>query len=158
VICYRNPLAVGQSLKRRNQLPLDQAIDLWTQYTACGIASTAGERRVFVGYEDLFRQRAASIARLASFMDMSELGVDEQFRLAVDHWLDDELHHHQRQLRDLVSHPAVSPEARDLFLMLELVSHSAAMLNGASAEDVRELVDALDVLAQQVVDRQGLPR
>lgn len=157
VICYRNPLSVGQSLKRRNEMPVDQGIDLWTQYTAGGIASTAGERRVFIAYEHLFTRREEAIARLAAFMHATEVSRGEEFRAAVDGWLEDDLHHNQRQLREFLTHPAVSPDARSLFLMLELISHVPTTADGSSSGESKELLTALDAFAQSVLDRQGLP-
>ena len=49
----RNPLAVAQSLRARNGMPLDAGLALWELYQHRALAASAGLPRFCVAYEDL---------------------------------------------------------------------------------------------------------
>ncbi len=158
VICQRNPLAVAQSLLSRNQIPLEYGVALWVHYTASAIINTSGERRFFLAYEELFSERRAAVAELAAFMDVPGLARDREFQAAVDGWLDAELRHHSPSLRDVIEHPAMSPEARELCLLLEHAVHSRNSEPGlAGGRGAGAISEALDALAARLVSL-GPPR
>jgi hypothetical protein len=68
VVCLRNPADVAASLQRRDEMPIDQGLELWREYVNAALVGTAGWPRLLVPYEDFFVDRTRTAARLARFV------------------------------------------------------------------------------------------
>jgi GT2 family glycosyltransferase len=72
VYVYRNPLAVADSLRRRNAFPLGYGLALWEHYNRCALAALDGRPYVAVSYDAI----AADPAELQCLLErLAALGV-----------------------------------------------------------------------------------
>lgn len=149
VICHRRPLDSARSLEKRDGIRLDDGVALWTRYTAAALSHTAGRPRLLVSYEGLFARRDALVGELAGFLGVREQGVSTEVRAAIDRWIEEGLRHYAGTLRELVEHPAVSPEAQALHLLLELAGRSLG------ADGGERLDAALDGMARTLLRREA---
>lgn len=67
---FRDPLAVADSLERRDGLPLERALDLWHEYNARAFRSleASGVPASFVAFSDLLRDPARILGGLAEHL------------------------------------------------------------------------------------------
>lgn len=73
VMCVRNPVAVAQSLVRRNGMPLAEGLRLWHQYTWQPPKHTRGYPTAIVHYEQYFQDRSRHNAKkLANFLGLTD--------------------------------------------------------------------------------------
>lgn len=157
VICQRSPLAVASSLERRNRIPPEHGVALWLRYTASAIVNTAGQRRLFIAYDELFSRRDAAVTELARLLESPSSRQGPELQAAIDAWLEEGLRHHAPSLLDTVGSPAMSAEALGLHLLAELAvacRESEPALRGAG--EGGSISDALDALAAQILG-VGLP-
>jgi len=112
VIAVRNPLEVANSLLARNQIPLADGIDLWTNYTVRAKDSAPAQSRLVTHYESYFHDCRSETARLLTFAGLPH-NDDVLERL---HALAKEgLRHNRRSVRETVDGtPAL--EAMRLYL------------------------------------------
>ena len=161
VVCVRNALEVTGSLVRRDGLSRAAALEIWTRHVAGAILHSAGERRIFVAFDELFTERDRAVRDLAAFVGAPELGVDSEFLTLVDEFLEGDLKHHAEGLGEVVGDPGVPGDTRVLQALLELavrVRDSEPALRGAGsggsvdtaldAAAARYEVDRLDRLAR----------
>ena len=97
---HRNPLAVADSLKARDGIPVRTGLALWEYYTSRALNDSAGIDRIFVSYEDLMGDSERVIDKLHGALDGREnyrLRKPTQSELA--RFLDDGLHRHRRTIR-----------------------------------------------------------
>ncbi|HUN78373.1 MAG TPA: sulfotransferase [Solirubrobacteraceae bacterium] len=118
VICLRNPADVISSFQRRPEpnLPLEEWGDLWMEYNARALRETRERPRMLVFYEDLFRDGANEIARMASFLGLPAPPEGDPARRALLDEIDPELRHHSTSPTELAGMWGISPAARALFL------------------------------------------
>lgn len=134
VICHRNPLEVARSLERRDGISQRQAVELWARYTASTIINTAGTRRIFVGFSELFADRGRVLTDLGAFVRGAGVEHDPRFSETVDGWLEAELKHHTLGLDLLLVEPHVSTHVRVLATALELAISARAGEPGLRGE------------------------
>jgi GT2 family glycosyltransferase len=72
---YRNPLAVADSLRRRNAFPLAYGLALWEHYNRCAIAALEGRPYVCVSY-DTIAADPAELERLLQRLAAHGLAVE----------------------------------------------------------------------------------
>ena len=97
---HRNPLAVADSLKTRDGIPVRTGLALWEYYTSRALNDSAGIDRIFVSYEDLMQDPGRAVDKLHGALDGREnyrLRKPTQSELA--RFLDDDLHRHRRTIR-----------------------------------------------------------
>jgi hypothetical protein len=159
VVCFRHPLAVARSLRARNHIPLEHGVALWTHYTASAILNTSALRRLFLDYEELFSRREEAVAELQALIGPAASTPDPELDAAVSGWLQDDLRHHAPALRELVEDPAMSAEAAELYLLLELAVGSRQSERSLGGGDRSGPIgDALDRLAERLVRAPGVVR
>jgi hypothetical protein len=94
VVPVRHPLAVAQSLRRRNDIPLTQGLALWERYTTAAIALQ--DRPVIVDYNNLLTDTDDTVRLLQRSLDLPEASDEAMAEIAdflapeLDH-LEDEL-------------------------------------------------------------------
>jgi hypothetical protein len=154
VICVRNPLDVAASLERRRaSVPLEKGFDIWLRYMASSIVNTAGKPRIFVSYEDYFRDRRSQVARLARFIDGSASNPKSHMDEQVEEWLERDLWRERSAIADAIENPDLPLEPKSLYLAVQLAIPLAGAGEGAdnaasSGSDERE--HALDALARLI--------
>ncbi|MEZ5120433.1 MAG: glycosyltransferase [Solirubrobacterales bacterium] len=147
VICHRNPVEVAQSLERRDGMGEAAGLDLWARTMAAALVNTAGARRLFAGYDELFAAPERLLADLADLLGRPEPAED-----AAGHWLDGALRHHAADPAQAVLHPGLAGRRSVLHLLLERAVQSRATdpaLRGAACDG--PLVAALDDVAATVL-------
>jgi hypothetical protein len=119
VICVRNPADAVSSIQRRPEpaLPVGEWGDLWLEYTARAIRDTHGRHRLFVFYEDFFRNPHLELERIASFLGVEPPELDEPDSPPLGEIVQ-ELRHHSTSALELAATSSIAPAARTLFLAL----------------------------------------
>jgi hypothetical protein len=118
VICVRNPIDVAASLRKRNDLPFERSCRAWLRYVASSIYNTAGKPRIFVFFEEYFRDWKAQVRRLADFIGRPEQAEQPAVEELVRGWLELNLWHHRTEPLESIRHPDVPLEAKSLYLAL----------------------------------------
>lgn len=75
VVVLRNPLAIAQSLYKRNKIPVDYALDLWAFYMARLQESLSGKNYVVVSFEGMREDLSSELTGLADVLIKS--GMDK---------------------------------------------------------------------------------
>jgi hypothetical protein len=130
VLVWREPLAVGRSLLRRDGLPIVIGLALWEEYTRAMLAGTAALPRILFSYEELMADPAQSTARLQRELEAAGIDLqspsERELRMLIDPSLDhnacDEeglLNAHQSALREALRSgsldvPPIQQATRDL--------------------------------------------
>jgi len=117
VICIRNPVAVAQSLQRRDNLSPLRGMYLWLAYMQAALRDTAGQSRIIVIYDDLLDDCQRELERLSAFIGRREQAVNPETREAARDFVDTGLRHHTRRPIDAM-HPAQLPEVPPKLLAL----------------------------------------
>jgi hypothetical protein len=144
VICLRNPADAISSIQRRPEpnLPTRAWSDLWLEYTARALKETQGRQRLFVFYEDFFRDDRAQLARMASFLGLAAQSqqIPRQMPIAeIAH----ELRHHSTSPLELADAQSIAPAARILFLALRAAEDARRVARPTSDPD-GEIFDAIE--------------
>ena len=77
ILCNRHPLSVADSLARRDQMPLGQALLLWLVHQNMGLEVILETEGLIVDYDALMEAPSLHLERLRSFLNL-RLGDDEQ--------------------------------------------------------------------------------
>lgn len=115
VICVRHPLDVADSLKVRNGISREEALQLWLRYMSHAVLHTSDRRRVFVSYEDYFPSWEYQTMRLTQFLGLP-VPSDAQRAAIADHF-DDRLWHYRAARRGMKKESLPS-EAGNLYTLL----------------------------------------
>jgi hypothetical protein len=120
VICIRNPLDVAKSLKVRDDIPWNRALELWAKYNIAALKNTDGEPRLFALYDNLFTDLERELARLASFSNVETPDSDSELHRSIATFLDDGLRHHGTLDSELLDQNSLDFFSTGLYLMLRL--------------------------------------
>lgn len=134
VICVRHPLDVAASLAARDEMAVDEALDLWQLYMAHAVANTLGSPRLVVSYESWFPAWEAQAERLARFVGAP--GPSPAQRAAIAEHCEPALWHHRDGRALDVPLP---PETAALYDALT----ELAALPAAAPVEAEEAVDAI---------------
>ncbi len=89
IICLRNPLDVARSVAKRDGLSIATGVYLWNLYTRRAIRDTHGYPRIFIFYEDYFRQPSVELNRVIEFCGLkhshNNSGVQEAISQRLRH-------------------------------------------------------------------------
>jgi glycosyltransferase involved in cell wall biosynthesis len=147
VVCLRDPAEVAASLQRRDGIALEEGGRQWLRYLAAALLNTAGRARLLVGYESYFRDPGGTAARLARFIGRGG-ALDEPALAGV---IDERLWRSRASASGSTEPDPVSPEARSLFRVLELLAMSG---DGGDGDDREEKLNAAaDLYAEGILDR-----
>ena len=148
VICVRHPLEVAESLRRRDGIELDAGIEQWIRYMAAALVNTSGLRRLFVNYEDYFRNPGALGARLGEFIGRGEPFTHPDGADDLASVIDERLWRSRRTPNEVAQ---LSREAASLFRVVELLC-----LPTESAGRLKDLDDASSAYASGLLGRLAL--
>lgn len=88
ILMVRHPLAVAQSLQRRDQLPLERSLLLWLEHTLEAEKHTREQRRCVVAYEQLLRNPEETLEGCVRLV-----GLEEQIKFEGETWIQPDLNH-----------------------------------------------------------------
>ena len=77
VYVYRQPLAVADSLRRRNRFPLAYGLALWEHYNQCALAALRGRPHTCVSYDRIIADPVAALAVLAGRLRALGVALNE---------------------------------------------------------------------------------
>jgi hypothetical protein len=122
---HRNPLAVADSLRERDELSRPVSLALWERYVRDGLRNVAGHRVLSASSDEIVADPVGWVGRVR------RVALDAGLRLgpepsdaAVTRVIDTELQHGSYSARDLRADPDVSHSQRALFDVLEKVTGS----------------------------------
>jgi hypothetical protein len=101
VILVRHPVEVARSLARRDNLPEIQSYVLWLRHFLDPERFTRGGSRSFVTYDQLMRNRLATIRRILWDLQLPLAPADEAVGTRLDAAVKDSLRHHVASDADL---------------------------------------------------------
>jgi hypothetical protein len=146
ILMVRHPLAVAQSLHRRDQLSLERSLLLWLEHTLEAEKNTRGYRRCVVVYEQLLRDPEGT---LQGCLDL--VGLAGQVKPEDEPWIQPALNHGDPAR---VAANGDTPENGDLVeLTLEVYQGLAAIHGSEPDPDLQRRLDRAHEQWQQRVER-----
>ena len=146
VLCVRNPLSVAASLKARDGMPLEHALNLWSEYTGAALEYTQAEHRVIVNYESLMTNWKSTLRRIVENLGLADLEPPESIEEQVESFLQPQLSHYNYALEDVLDTPSLDFISKSLYCFLReeegiaTESEWAAAIRTAVAYRRREIV------------------
>ena len=126
VIAFRNPMDVAHSLEKRDGFSRARSYYLWLLHMLAAVRHTAGERRVFVDFDDLIADPEAVITRVADAIGADEVAIDrEAMRAYCLEFLDPKLQHNKGTPARLDLDEQCPPEARAVYALLRQEAEDA---------------------------------
>lgn len=118
IVCLRNPLDVGRSLRRRDRLSQAHASRLWLRYVSTAIDHTQGRPRLFVSYEQLMHDWKSEVDRLADFLGEPHPADNPKDVNAIGEAVDSGLQHHRSSPPEVLAEEDIPFPALALYLVL----------------------------------------
>jgi hypothetical protein len=146
VLVVRNPCAVIASLSRRDGMSYEQAEALWLQHVSASLSNTAGERRLFVFYDDFLRETPRELQRLAMFLGVPVRTTDPSVLTAATEFVEPDLCHHRMSLEDAAVDRRLSFVTKGLYLALRghaIRSPDSVWSDAPHSRSVHRALDAL---------------
>ena len=158
IIPYRNPIDVAMSLKRRDNIPLNESLLIWLRHVLDAEAGTRSLRRSLIDYDILVKDWRTTVDRIANDIGVSWPRPLTAVESAIDLFLSDELRHHHSDRKTLMSAPNVVEWAKDAFHALGLLAAAPAQASDALAtldRIGREFGVASRVFGSLMADRES---
>jgi len=134
VLAFRNPLAVCESLEKRNQISRFDAALLWLRHILDAEFETRGRPRVFLNQADLLDNWREPIAKLTTELDIRWPYAIKDIAPDIDGFINPELTHHSRTTEDVLHDPVLRGWVSDAWQALLVLSR-----NQQSAAALRKL-------------------
>jgi len=138
VIMVRNPLAVAQSLSKRNAFSTQKSVLLWTSYMLAVERDTRGCDRLFVDYDAMLDDWRTALAAVESALGQALPRSADAAAADIDGFLNRSLRHHEASSEDLSARPDVWSGARIVFEWFEAAARGKAppakILDAVAAE------------------------
>jgi hypothetical protein len=122
VVCLRNPLDVYSSLHRvrlRQSWQYDASFQgtmaLWRYYTELALRLTRPQERVIVNYEDYFCDHRKTLEPVWSFLGLDPITAGTPEDEALNEFIEPSLKHSQHTLQDVLAHPYISRDVKQLY-------------------------------------------
>jgi hypothetical protein len=96
LICVRNPLDIANSLKKRNNMPLEKSTLLWMDYQLKAELYSRDFPRLFISYS-LFLQDPQKITEMVITLSGFDLRLDDRARKEIASFVDPELTHSSKE-------------------------------------------------------------
>jgi hypothetical protein len=123
VICLRNPVDVAASLRHRDRMSFEHAVDLWLAYVSGALFNTTERTRLLVPYESHFDDPEAMAGRLAVFAGR-EGALDAGTLGQLNNAVDKRLWRHRTRAEDVALDPRVPPEAAALHRLTQSLAQT----------------------------------
>ncbi|WP_419319458.1 sulfotransferase family protein [Caulobacter sp. ErkDOM-E] len=138
VIMVRNPLAVAQSLSKRNAFSTQKSVLLWTSYMLAVERDTRGFDRLFVDYDAMLDDWRTALAAVESALGQALPRSADAAAADIDGFLHRSLRHHEASSEDLSARADVWSGARIVFEWFEAAARGKAppakILDAVAAE------------------------
>jgi hypothetical protein len=154
IICLRNPVDVARSLQARDGFATEKSLNLWLLYTEAALVHTAGQRRLFLFYEDFMADRSQELHRLAAFLGPAALAKHGEANRSLDDFIKSDLRHHQTSLLDAVNDSDLAFPVQALQVVLRLYTNLARPADARSGEDDEILQRAIEQLSIRAANAQ----
>jgi hypothetical protein len=135
VIATRNVLDVARSLRARDGLSLTAGAELWLTYMAGIMRHTAGRPRLFVSYDTIIDDPAATALRLATFVGRLDALRDPVVERAIGRTVETGLRRHHATVADVFGHPELPFAAKAASLGFEASFDDDAAGMAGTAQD-----------------------
>ncbi|WP_158442391.1 sulfotransferase family protein [Paracoccus aminophilus] len=116
---HRNPLEVAASLQRRNGMSADYGLLLWLRHVLEAEASTRGQSRHFVSYNDILNDPVQVIDATQDALGVTGLRGSAQGVEVFGDFIAAELRHFSEPVGEVTTNPEVSIWVRRSFEILE---------------------------------------
>ena len=140
VIPVRHPLAVAQSLARRDGFPIEKSVLLWTAYMLAAEAYTRDLPRAFVSYDGLLVDWRTEVGKIESAHGAPLPKLDDRASRRIESFLSADLRHNAG-VGDLAATPKVGALAKGVLDWFEAAARSGKAdpkgLAGAAHEMAR---------------------
>ncbi|KIL40657.1 hypothetical protein SD70_12140 [Gordoniibacillus kamchatkensis] len=100
IICIRNPLEVADSLKKRNEFPLEISLTLWEYQTLSALFWTSGKDRIIVHYDKLLNSPMQELERITDFLELDRSLLN---KVQLNQLIKPQLRHSSKCLSDLTT-------------------------------------------------------
>lgn len=94
IIPIRDPLAVAESLKRRNDFILDKSLLLWLRHVLEAERATRQHLRTFISYDALLADWKSTLQRALIEVGLELPKLSHETRVEIDRFLSSEHRHH----------------------------------------------------------------
>lgn len=128
LICFRNPLSVAASLRKRDGIYPVHAQLLWAKYSLAALQHTLSQEAMVVDYDDLMETPQEQLRRIARSFDLpAPDAAPEALAAFIQEFLTQELRHSRFDDEHLAAPGEVLQIVRDLNALLK----ASARLDGA---------------------------
>jgi len=161
LIALRNPLDVAESLFKRNQLPRDKSLLLWTASVVQSINFTKNEACLVVSYDDMLHSPVEQLSRISSVFDLPPVDEESEAVLSYCHdFLTKDLKHNNNSDVDLYQESSVPSVVRDVYFFLRKVASDEIKINskefdsswitlGERFRDITPLLKSINLLESE---------
>jgi len=105
IIALRNPLSSASSFAKLTDVDLEVGLLLWLTHIIPAIDETIGRKHIVVSYELMMQDPKKQLLRMKSLLNIQN--SLEDIDSYTNEFLNKELHHHQFNDSDLITHPAI---------------------------------------------------
>lgn len=164
VICLRNPVDAAHSIspsagdKRddafyysRRGPKWERALSLWLTYVAAALANTSGRPRLFVSYDDYFRDRRGAVERLARFVGLEAPPAGGEVDRRIEDFVDGDLRHYRTSPEEVLRDDRLPSEVASLYMVTELL-RTIPPPGGPFDAGRKALQASVDVYARRLLD------
>jgi O-antigen biosynthesis protein len=130
LLVLRNPLAVAQSLERRDGFSHEKSYLLWLGHVITSLLLTKDQRRVLVDFDLLLKAPGETLVTIGEGLS---LGIDARAQKEfLSGFLDDELQHNIFSVDDFTADQACPPLVRDIYTTLYKYASEALQIDAPS--------------------------
>ena len=115
VIMVRNPIEVAESLRARDQFPLEKSLLLWSSYMVALERDTRGRPRTFVSYDQLMGDWRAARRRIEQDRGVPLARDTAAAANEIDRFLERGLQHHLARVDELSTRPEIPEHVKTLY-------------------------------------------
>ncbi len=144
IICLRNPVEVGASLKKRDGFLDGDALLLWLRYVLDAERWSRNYSRIFVTYESVLKDWQSLSNTLQQGMDVKLRSEDAEAIRKINEFIEPDLRHH-------VSRNNLKPQGKISELALKVYNLVTKMPDENSAKLLLECGDQLDGLCSLIL-------
>jgi len=101
ILPYRNPLEVANSLKRRDNMPLEKGMLLWAYHFLLAEKFSRGYERVFVSFDELIVDTSKVVESLSTKLHINFLDKYSKSKKEIEEFLEPSLKHHNISMENL---------------------------------------------------------
>jgi hypothetical protein len=127
IVCLRNPLDVYSSLIRirhRRTWPyygtFEGTMALWRYYTELALRKTRPDERVIINYEEYFQDYRRVLEPAWAFLGLEPIALGTPEDQALRDFIEPGVKHSQHTLRDVLAHPYIPCEVKQLYERIQL--------------------------------------